>query len=151
MTSSMERDEVLVETHRGTVYPWQCDHMGHMNVMWYVGKFDEATWNLFALMGITAAFLRERGRGMAAVQQNITYRRELYAGETIVVRSAFLEVRQKVARFVHEMYNAESGVLAAVCHLTGVHIDSSTRKSCAFPEDILQRGQGLVRAYTPAS
>ena len=28
-------------TYRGTVYPWHCDHMGHMNVMWYVGKFDE--------------------------------------------------------------------------------------------------------------
>jgi acyl-CoA thioester hydrolase len=27
-------------TTRGTVYPWRCDHMGHMNVMWYVGKFD---------------------------------------------------------------------------------------------------------------
>ena len=33
-----------VETYRGAVYPWHCDHMGHMNVMWYVGKFDEATW-----------------------------------------------------------------------------------------------------------
>jgi acyl-CoA thioester hydrolase len=29
--------------YRGTIYPWHCDHMGHMNVMWYVGKFDEAT------------------------------------------------------------------------------------------------------------
>lgn len=28
-------------TYRGVVYPWQCDHMGHMNAMWYVGKFDE--------------------------------------------------------------------------------------------------------------
>ena len=27
-----------VETYRGAVYPWHCDHMGHMNVMWYVGK-----------------------------------------------------------------------------------------------------------------
>ena len=23
----------LVETYRGAVYPWHCDHMGHMNVM----------------------------------------------------------------------------------------------------------------------
>jgi acyl-CoA thioester hydrolase len=23
-------------TYRGTVYPWQCDHVGHMNIMWYV-------------------------------------------------------------------------------------------------------------------
>ena len=35
-------------TYRGTIYPWHCDHMGHMNVMWYVGKFDEATWQFFA-------------------------------------------------------------------------------------------------------
>ena len=24
-------------TYRGIVYPWHCDHMGHKNVMWYVG------------------------------------------------------------------------------------------------------------------
>ena len=27
-------------TDRGTVYPSHCNHVGHMNVMWYVGKFD---------------------------------------------------------------------------------------------------------------
>jgi acyl-CoA thioester hydrolase len=67
----------LLETYRGAVYPWHCDHMGHRNVMWYVGKFDEATWNLFASLGVTPAYLREQSRAMAAVQQNITYKREL--------------------------------------------------------------------------
>jgi acyl-CoA thioester hydrolase len=123
--------------------------MGHMNVMWYVGKFDEATWNLFAAMGVTAAFLRENRRGMAAVQQNITYRRELVAGDTVSVHSAFLEVRDKVARFVHEMRHAESGELAAYCMLTGVYIDAEARKACPFPQDILARGKTLVREYTP--
>src|SRR5205814_4716230 len=83
----------MMETYRGAVYPWHCDQMGHMNVMWYVGKFDEATWNLFAAIGVTTAFLKEKRRGVAAVQQNITYKRELLAGDTIAVRSAFLEVR----------------------------------------------------------
>ncbi len=137
----------LVETYRGAIYPWHCDHMGHMNVMWYVGKFDEATWNLFATMGITAAFLKEHHRGMAAVQQNITYKRELYAGETVAIRSAFLEVRDKAAKFVHEMRNAVTDELAAICVLTGVHIDAQTRKSCPFPDEIVQRGRGLVRSY----
>ena len=139
----------LMLTYRGAVYPWHCDQMGHMNVMWYVGKFDEATWNLFAAMGVTTAFLREHKRGMAAVQQNITYRRELLAGDTVTVHSAFLEVRDKVTRFVHEMRHGETGELAALCLLTGVHTDAVARKSCAFPEEILARGRGLVRAYTP--
>jgi acyl-CoA thioester hydrolase len=137
----------LIETYRGAVYPWHCDHMGHMNVMWYVGKFDEATWNLFATMGITATFLKQNERGMAAVQQNITYKRELHAGDTVVVRSAFLEVRPKTARFVHEMVNAQTGEVSAICVLTGVSMDSKTRKSCPFPEDMVARAQGLVRAY----
>ena len=66
-------------TYRGTVYPWQCDHVGHMNVMWYVHKFDEATWQFFASIGLTPAFLRDNHRGMAAVQQNISYKQELMA------------------------------------------------------------------------
>jgi acyl-CoA thioester hydrolase len=137
----------MIETYRGAIYPWHCDHMGHMNVMWYVGKFDEATWNLFAEMGVTTAFLKANSRGMAAVQQNITYKRELHAGETVIVRSTFLEVREKLARFVHEMRNAVSGEIAAICVLTGVHIDARTRKSCPFPAEIVERGRSLVGAY----
>jgi len=40
-------DERLAEftiTYRGGVYPWHSDHMGHMNVIGYVGKFDEASY-----------------------------------------------------------------------------------------------------------
>ena len=123
-------------TYRGTVYPWQCDHVGHMNVMWYVGKFDEATWNLAAMVGITPSYLREHARGMAAVQQNITYKRELLAGDTVVVHSRMLEVREKVVRFVHVMTNAETGVEAALCDITGVHIDRAARKAVPFPPEI---------------
>src|ERR1700732_4781462 len=119
-------------TYRGTVYPWHCDQMGHMNVMWYVGKFDEATWHLFAQIGLTPSYLRESGRGMAAVQQNISYKRELLAGDIVEIRSALLEVRDKSIRFVHEMRNAETGEISAICEITGVHMDRQARKSAPF-------------------
>ena len=134
-------------TYRGTVYPWQCDHIGHMNVMWYVGKFDEATWNLFSSLGITPAFLRDRHRAMAAVQQNITYKRELLAGDVVAVRSGVLEMHDKVLKFVHEMRQAQSGEVAAVCVLTAVHMDSKLRKSAAFPADVLARGKERICSY----
>jgi acyl-CoA thioester hydrolase len=59
-------------TYRGAVYPWHCDHMGHMNVMWYVGKMDEASMNLFAAIGVTRAYMRETqfvGRGLLPTPQ----------------------------------------------------------------------------------
>src|SRR6516225_11760814 len=123
-------------TYRGTVYPWHCDHVGHMNIMWYVGKFDEANWNFFARLGLTPSYLRESGRGMAAVQQQITYKRELLAGDIIEVRSTLLEVRDKSIRFVHAMRNAETGEIAAICEFTGVHVDRRLRKSVVFAQPI---------------
>src|SRR5258708_19413337 len=103
-----------------------------MNIMWYVGKFDEANWNLFARIGLPPTYLRESGRGMAAVQQNISYKRELLAGDIVEVRSVLLEIREKSIRFRHDMRNAETGEIAAFCEITGVHMDLHTRTSPTF-------------------
>ena len=77
-------------TYKGAVYPWQCDHIGHMNVMWNVGKFDEANWSFFATLGLTPTYFAEQHRGIAAVQQNIAYKHELLAGNIVEVRSRAL-------------------------------------------------------------
>jgi acyl-CoA thioester hydrolase len=135
-----------IVTYRGTVYPWHCDHVGHMNVMWYVGKFDEATWHLFAAFGITPRYVRERHRGMAAVQQNITYKRELLAGDIVEVRSRLVEVREKVIVFAHEMWNVGDQEIAALCELTAVHMDRNARKSVRLPDEIRAGAQRLMEA-----
>jgi acyl-CoA thioester hydrolase len=136
-------------TYRGTVYPWQCDHVGHMNIMWYVGKFDEANWNLFARIGLTPTYLRQSGRGMAAVQQNIAYKRELLAGDIVEVNSTLLEIREKSVRFVHEMRNAETFEVAAICEITGVHMDRQARKSAAFEDTIRRAAAKLLAVPEP--
>lgn len=138
----------LVETYRGAVYPWHCDHIGHMNVMFYVGKFDEATWNFFAMVGLTPKFLRQNDRGMAAVEQRIAYQRELHAGDTVVVRSGALEVREKVIRFVHEMRDAVSGEVSAITVLAGVHMDTGARKACALPAEVVAHVRERLVTYT---
>jgi acyl-CoA thioester hydrolase len=118
--------------------------MGHMNVMWYVGKFDEATWNLFARLGINREYLSQNKRAMVAVQQNITYKRELFAGDCVYVRSRMLEIRAKVIRFSHEMVNGTSEEIAATTEITGVHIESEIRKSVPLPEEIAKKARDLL-------
>ena len=137
----------LIPTYRGTVQAWHCDHMGHMNVMWYVGKFDEATWNLLSAIGITGAYMREQGRGMVAVDQRLQYKRELLAGDTLTIASGVLELKSKAIVFFHEMRNGETGEVAATARLTGVHIDTVSRKSCEFPAAMAGRGRELLRSY----
>lgn len=139
----------LEVTYRGTVYPWHCDHMGHMNVMWYVGKFDEATWNLFSRIGITPDYLRNGDRGMVAVDQRISYLREVVAGDVVLVRSTLLEARSKVIHFCHQMENAASGEKVAATVLTAVHLDTKARRSHPMPEELISRAAALVNDFDP--
>jgi len=131
-------------TYRGTVYPWHCDHMGHMNVMWYVGKFDEATWQFFHAIGLSPSVLREGGRGMAAVDQRISYARELHAGAVVSIRTAVAEVHAKRLVFTHEMVNDETGDVAATTTLVGVHMDTVARKSCPLPDAVVTAARALL-------
>ena len=135
-------------TYRGTVYPAQCDHMGHMNVMFYVQKFDEAVWQLLARIGLTAARMRDDQIGMAAVEQHIIYKRELRAGDSVSIRSGFLDVRDKSLRLWHEMRDDVTGELCASMEVVGVHIDAVTRRARSLPSDVRIRAQSL--AATPA-
>lgn len=137
-----ETPELL--TYRGVVYPWHCDQMGHMNVMWYTGKFDEATWNLFAELGLTRSYLAQNGRGMAAVEQTTHYLRELVAGDTVAITSRVVEVREKGLRFEHAMERTSDGVIAATSAITGVQLDTALRKACAFSDDVRRRAAAML-------
>jgi len=141
---ALSREELV--TYRGLVYPWHCDHMGHMNVMWYTGKFDEASWSFLARFGLTAAYMREAGRRMAAVEQTINYRQELFAGDAVRVASQMLEVREKAIYFSHRMYKEGSSEPAATCTLVGVHLDAQTRRACALPEIIARQARCMLDA-----
>lgn len=131
-------------TYRGTVHQWHCDHMGHMNVMWYVGKFDEATWNLAAMMGLNSQYLKSANRGMAALDQRISYKREAVAGDVVTVRSAVLEVKPKIVRFVHEMRRDDLGDLLAVMMVGAVHLDTVARKSIPFEPAIAAKTSAII-------
>lgn len=131
-------------TYRGAVYPWHCDHMGHMNVMHYVGKFDEATWNLFNAIGLTRKALADANRGMAAVDQHITYERELPVGAVVSVTSKLKEVKEKLIVFEHTMTNDETGMVAARTTLKAVHLDLTLRRAVAFDAVIASEMRSIL-------
>jgi len=127
------------ETARGTVYPWEMDHAGHMNVRFYTARFDEASWQLFANFGVTGGYMRANRRGMAALEQHTYYKRELLAGALIRVASEVEEVQAKVIRFTHRMYDVETGEEVASTTITAAHLDTDARRAVPFPADVADR------------
>ena len=137
----------LLLTYRGTVYPQHLDHMDHMNIQFYMAKFDEGVWNLFHRIGLTPSYLRAENRGMAALETNVRYLEELFAGDVVAVHSGVLRVGETSLRFVQEMRNGETGKTAAVMRAVAVHLDRAARRPVPFPEVVAARARALVIDY----
>jgi len=131
-------------TFRGIVCAWQVDHMGHMNVQHYATMFDQASWVTCALLGLDSAYFRENRRAMAALEQTVMYKKELYAGDAVEIRSSILEVNNKTIRMMHEMLTL-GGSVAARTMIVALHMDAEARKGTALPATTHSRAMALMQ------
>jgi len=138
-----------LETYRGFVYPWSIDHVGHMNVASYTGRFDEATWHFLAQLGLTPSFLKRAGRSAVAADQKTQYKREVFAGTLLHVTTELLELGRKSIRFVHHMYDSETDEEVASTELVGVYFDIERRLSDELP-DIVRVSANALAVSAPA-
>jgi acyl-CoA thioester hydrolase len=99
---------------------------------------------------VRLCYLRSQKRGMAAVDQHISYIREMRAGSVVSVRTALLGFKEKGIQFVHEMIDDDKGDVVAKTALKAVHLDTELRKACSFPEAIAAKMTSLVMEL-PAS
>lgn len=94
-----------VETHRSFVNTWECDENAHLNVQFYVKRFEEAARFFAAACGKSqAAVVRSR---------HIRYHAELHGGAITRIRSATIADGRFAGHVVHLMESVTSGKLAA--------------------------------------
>ena len=127
-----------METYRGVVYPWQCDHQGHLNTMQFVGMFDAAFWHHISAMGFTRPYLKEHNRGFADVKDTLEYKAEVMVGALIVVESGLLRIGGKSITALHSMRDAETEVLYATSEKITAYFDLKARKSASLPDEMRQ-------------
>jgi len=125
-----------METHRAVVFPWHCDHMGHMNVRWYAHAFDDAGFHLWSQIGLSHATLGKRGVATVIARTETDFKHEASAGELLVVRSAFTRLGTKSLTMSQRMTNAETGALCATQEAVEVFFDLKTRAAIPIPADI---------------
>jgi acyl-CoA thioester hydrolase len=122
-----------IETYRGFVYPWHIDHVGHMNVQFYTARFDEATWQFLNQLGLSPTHLRSTGRSAVAADQRTQYKREVLGGSLLHIATELLALGTRSLRFVHRMYDSETGEEVASTELVGVYFDTTRRVSIELP------------------
>jgi acyl-CoA thioester hydrolase len=133
--------------NRVTIGPEHLDEMGHMNVRWYVGLFDDTTWGFFASFGMTADYCRQHNAGGFALKQFIRYLAEVHAGQTIAIHTRLLGYSTRRIHFMHFMHNESTDTLAATIEILGSYADLLTRRTAPFPPPIAARLSAILSEH----
>lgn len=136
-----------LDIHRATVLPEWIDWNGHMNVGFYVVAFDKATDTLCAQFGCSWEYTREKIGMTFVLEAHVTYDREVKEGDPLRITTQILDYDAKRLHFMHVMYHATEGYLAATNELMLMNIDYATRRSAAWPDFAMERLHKLAAAH----
>ena len=128
--------------YKGTVHPWHCDVMGHMNTRHYLAMFDDASYQLLnEATGWHATSEVWQGRGWADVHNSIDYLGELRAGELIEIQGGISAVGNSSFTASYFMRNKVTGDIAAKMVAKLIYFDLVARKSMLLTDEIKQQLQ----------
>jgi acyl-CoA thioester hydrolase len=139
-----------VHTFKGAVLAAEYDAASHMNSRIYVSRFDQATWFLLHAIGVTPASIKQQELRVAIVRQNYQFLEELRGGELVEIKSGFLAVGEKYFRFIHQMFNDETGKMVATCDSVAVQASLHSGKSVPLSSTLQEKAKRyLVTANAP--
>lgn len=128
--------------YKGTIHPWHCDVMGHLNTRHYLAMFDDASYQLLnEATGWSATSTDWQGRGFADVHNSLDYRDELKAGELIEIYGGISKIGNSSFTAHYEMKNKHSGAIAATMMAKLIYFDLVKRKSMPLTDEIKQQMQ----------
>lgn len=128
-----------VECFRSAVYPWHCDHQGHMTTMFYFSMFDPACWHLLSAVGFTREQMNAQSRGFVDATSTIEYRAERRAGDLIVIEGGLLRIGGSSLTAYYRMKDPESDEIAATLESVSVYFDLNAREKIALADDQRER------------
>lgn len=125
----------LVEVGRAMVKPAECDERDVFLPRHQFGRYSDGAPFLWNHLGFDRTAMQERQEGSVVVEMLNHYRRPLHAGDLIVVMSGLADFSDKVLKFTHFLFDAESGTLAACAEAVGMKFDQKVRKIMTFPAE----------------
>ena len=136
-----------LDRYRDVVRPEWIDHNQHMNMGYYLVVFDYATDEFFAWVGLDAAHRAARAITTFCLEAHVTYHREVRAGDPLRFTTRLLAHDDKRIHYLHAMYHADEGWLAATNELMSLHVSHATRRAAPMAPEVLSRLAAIQRAH----
>lgn len=131
----------------GVVEPAWIDYNGHLNVAYYHMAFDRATDVFLNRMGMGEDFVLSEHGSMFALEDHITYQRELRQGEPFRITLQLLDVDEKRIHYFQRLFHAEKSFLAATCEHLSIYVDMESRRAASLPVPVRERLEALLAEH----
>lgn len=135
------------DAYRDVVRPEWIDHNAHMNMGYYLVVFDLATDAFLAWAGLDAAHRAAHDVTTFCLEAHVTYHREVRAGDPLRFTTLLLGHDAKRIHYIHAMYHATEGYLAATNELMSLHVSRRTRRGAGMAPDVLERLARIQAAH----
>lgn len=122
------------------------DYNGHLNMAYYNVLFDRGSDRALDLLGIGAAYARERRLTIYTAEVHICYVQELHLHDRVTVSYQLLDCDEKRIRAYQEIRHVD-GWLAATSETLSLHVDMSGPKVVPFPADVWAKVEAMRAAH----
>ena len=126
-------------TYRGAVMTWECDSNGHMNIMYFINKYENGGRNLFVQVGMHLDYMTKHNYGVAVIEQQVKYLQEALEDDVLYIESQIEGYSNKVITVYHEMKNGHSHETISTAVIKLVLLDKIKRKAVVIPDEIREK------------
>lgn len=144
----LEKLDPLPIVYRAAVPEAYRDHMGHMNVRWYMTLYDEAGDELFKLFGQTMEYYRANHMGGFDLEHHVHYLNEVRIGDTLAFRARLLDRSAKRLHYMLFMVNETRALLSSTFECVNSHADLQARRTAPYPQHIAGQLDALIAEHS---
>lgn len=136
-----------MEIWTGRVEPEWVDYNGHLNVAYYHMAFDRSTDRFLESIGLGEDYLTREHGSMFALEDHMTYQRELREGEPLRITFQLLDFDEKRIHYFLRMVHASEGYLAATMEHLSIFVDMRERRSAPMPRAVYDALGALLEQH----
>jgi acyl-CoA thioester hydrolase len=139
--------EAPLDAYRDAVRREWIDHNGHMNMGFYLVVFDFATDEFMRWVGLGMDHRRMHRVTTFCLEAHVTYHREVRENDPLRFTTQLLGHDGKRMHYIHAMYHATEGYLAATNELMSLHVALETRRGAPMAAEVLARLAEIQAAH----
>ncbi|HZL41602.1 MAG TPA: thioesterase family protein [Pseudolabrys sp.] len=129
------------------IEPQWIDYNRHLNMAYYNVLFDRAVDEIYDLIGLGPAYLKQHGHSTMVAEMHVRYLRELRNSDQVRVSVQLLDYDAKRIHLFEQLLHATESWVSATSETMTLHVDMAAKKVAPFPNNVMRALERMKKAH----